>query len=34
MGSSLEYGPNISPIKEDFKCNPTSIYGKSKVISH
>ncbi len=33
MGSSLEYGPNISPLKEDFKCNPTSIYGKSKLLA-
>ena len=33
MGSSLEYGPNISPLKEDFKCYPTSIYGKSKLLA-
>lgn len=33
MGSSLEYGKNISPLKENYKCEPTSIYGKSKLLA-
>ncbi len=33
MGSSLEYGKNISPLKENSKCNPTAIYGISKYLS-
>ena len=33
MGSSLEYGKNISPLKENSKCNPIAIYGRSKYLS-
>ena len=33
MGSSAEYGDNKSPLKENVKCKPTSIYGKSKLLS-
>ena len=31
MGSSVEYGNLKSPQKENGKCNPQSIYGKSKL---
>ncbi len=33
MGSSAEYGNNKSPLKENSKCNPTNVYGKSKLLS-
>ena len=33
MGSSTEYGVNKSPYKESMSCKPTSIYGKSKLLS-
>lgn len=33
MGSSLEYGKNKSPHKENMKCKPISIYAKSKYLS-
>ena len=33
MGSSIEYGNIKSPQKENSKCNPKSIYGKSKLLA-
>ena len=33
MGSSSEYGKNNSPLKENLKCRPNSIYGKSKLLA-
>ena len=33
MGSSLEYGKKKSPHNELMKCNPISIYAKSKYLS-
>ena len=33
MGSSLEYGKNKSPHRENMKCKPESIYAKSKYLS-
>ena len=33
MGSSMEYGKNISPLNETFKCNPLSIYGRAKFLA-
>lgn len=33
MGSSLEYGKNLSPLNESLECNPSSIYGKSKYLA-
>jgi len=33
IGSSMEYGPAKSPQKENFKCNPISVYGKAKFLS-
>ncbi len=33
IGSSTEYGLNKSPFKENMKCEPTSVYGKSKLLS-
>ena len=33
MGSSLEYGSNVSPLIENLKCKPKSIYGKSKLLA-
>jgi nucleoside-diphosphate-sugar epimerase len=33
IGSSMEYGKVKSPIAENFKCNPISIYGKAKFLS-
>lgn len=33
VGSSMEYGLSKSPQKENFKCNPKSIYGKAKFLS-
>ena len=31
IGSSMEYGLAKSPQKEDFRCNPKSVYGKAKL---
>jgi dTDP-glucose 4,6-dehydratase len=33
IGSSMEYGLAKSPQKEDFRCNPKSVYGKAKLLS-
>ena len=33
MGSSIEYGNIKSPQKENSKCNPKSIYGKSTLLA-
>lgn len=33
IGSSMEYGYQKSPQKEDSKCNPKSAYGKAKFLS-
>lgn len=33
IGSSMEYGYQKSPQKEDSKCNPRSAYGKAKFLS-
>ena len=33
IGSSGEYGRSKSPQKENFKCNPKSTYGKSKLLA-
>ena len=33
MGSSVEYGDVRSPQKENYKCNPKSVYGRSKLSS-
>ncbi len=33
VGSSMEYGLASSPQKENFKCNPKSIYGRAKFLS-
>ena len=33
MGSGLEYGKNISPLKESFVCKPNANYGRSKYLS-
>ena len=33
VGSSMEYGLAESPQKENFKCNPKSIYGRAKFLS-
>jgi len=33
IGSSTEYGVNKSPFKESMNCKPTSVYGKSKLLS-
>lgn len=33
VGSSMEYGHVRSPQKENIKCKPLSIYGKSKLLS-
>ena len=33
MGSSAEYGDQKSPLVENVKCKPNSIYGKSKLLS-
>ena len=33
IGSSAEYGINKSPFKENINCRPTSIYGRSKLLS-
>ena len=29
----MEYGKNISPLNETFKCNPLSIYGRAKFLA-
>ena len=33
IGSSMEYGHNISPQSEKKKCNPVSNYGKAKYLA-
>lgn len=33
VGSSLEYGENLSPLNESLRCKPSSIYGKSKYLA-
>ena len=33
VGSSMEYGLAKSPQKENFKCKPISVYGKSKFLT-
>ena len=33
VGSSMEYGIKKSPQKENFKCQPRSVYGKAKFLS-
>ena len=33
VGSSMEYGLAESPQKENFKCKPKSVYGRSKFLS-
>jgi len=33
IGSSIEYGSNKSPQKENDKCNPKSVYGRAKLLS-
>ena len=33
VGSSMEYGLAKSPQKENFKCEPKSVYGKAKFLS-
>lgn len=33
VGSSMEYGHATSPQRENFKCKPISVYGKSKFLS-
>jgi len=33
IGSSMEYGFAKSPQKENFKCKPSSIYGKAKFLA-
>jgi dTDP-glucose 4,6-dehydratase len=33
VGSSMEYGLLKSPQKENFKCEPKSVYGKAKFLS-
>ncbi|WP_440650500.1 NAD-dependent epimerase/dehydratase family protein [Candidatus Pelagibacter sp. HIMB1495] len=33
MGSGLEYGKNISPLKESDKCKPSANYGRSKYLA-
>jgi len=30
IGSSMEYGRNLSPQRENFRCHPISIYAKAK----
>ena len=33
IGSSIEYGNAKSPQKENFRCNPKSVYGKAKLLA-
>ena len=33
IGSSIEYGNAKSPQKENFGCNPKSVYGKAKLLA-
>ena len=33
IGSSSEYGKSSSPLKEKSKCNPSMIYGRSKLMA-
>ena len=33
IGSSIEYGNATSPQKENFRCNPKSVYGKAKLLA-
>ena len=33
VGSSMEYGLATSPQKENFKCEPKSVYGRAKYFS-
>jgi len=33
IGSSMEYGKKKSPQKENMKCSPLSVYGKSKLLA-
>lgn len=33
IGSSMEYGRNLSPQKEDLYCRPLSVYGKAKFLA-